>query len=75
MHARTKDVIRILARRVNENPDTATMDDLKKLAKAVSMLRNGEPLAERINKDPTCGSRADLDKLAKTALKLLGERC
>lgn len=75
MHTRTKDVIRILARRVNENVEDATMDDLKKLARAVSMLRNGDPLAERINKDPTSATRADLDKLAKTALRALGERC
>lgn len=38
MNSRTKDIVRILAHRVNNDPTSATMDDLKKLAKAVLML-------------------------------------
>ncbi len=74
MNSRTKEAVRILAHRVNKNPEAATMADLKKLAKAVLMLRNGEPSAARIVEDPTCASVEDLHKLAKLTLKLLGEK-
>lgn len=71
MTTHTKDVIRILVQRLRENPDTATVTDAKKLAKALLMLRNGEPLAERVAKDPTSASKADLGKLINLLARIL----